>query len=248
MANLLLNPDLDVDAIAATYARVGRVRIPGFMVEDGLRELHAQLVRRHDWRQVMNVADGILELSRDERTAMPSGEAEALYAAMHERACLGFQYRYEGLRIFEPGHDATDVLDAVAQLMAAAPMLAFLKTVVARSGLRFTEGQATAYAKGDFLTCHDDEAPGRGRVAAFVLGMTPSWRPEWGGLLLFHSDDDSRVEGNVPRFNTLDLFSVPQRHSVSIVTPSAPGRRLAITGWLSATSAANTAPTAACDA
>jgi SM-20-related protein len=36
----------------------------------------------------------------------------------------------------------------------------------------------------------------------------------------------------VPSFNTLDLFAVPQRHSVSIVTPSAQHRRYAVTGWL----------------
>ncbi len=231
--NLTLNPDHDVEAIAATYAAKGRVRIPAFMVENGLRGLHAEIVARQDWRQVMNIPGGILELSREERAAMSIEDAEDLNAAMHKRACLGFQYRYEGLRIAEPSSEVTDGIDTLAHVLAATPMLGFLEKVIGQSELMFTEGQVTAYATGDFLTCHDDQAPGRRRVAAFVLGMTPAWRPEWGGLLLFHSDDDSQVCGQVPRFNTLDLFSVPQRHSVSIVSPSAPGRRLAITGWLS---------------
>jgi Rps23 Pro-64 3,4-dihydroxylase Tpa1-like proline 4-hydroxylase len=64
--------------------------------------------------------------------------------------------------------------------------------------------------------------------------MTPQWRPEWGGLLLFHADDDSAVHGHVPRFNTVDLFAVPQRHSVSMVAAAAPARRFAVTGWLRA--------------
>jgi Rps23 Pro-64 3,4-dihydroxylase Tpa1-like proline 4-hydroxylase len=36
----------------------------------------------------------------------------------------------------------------------------------------------------------------------------------------------------MPKFNTLDLFAVPQQHSVSMVTPAAPVRRYAVTGWL----------------
>ena len=76
------------------------------------------------------------------------------------------------------------------------------------------------------------QALGKDRIAAYVFGMTPRWRPEWGGLLLFHGENEASVSGNVPRYNTLDLFKVPQRHSVSIVTPAAPTRRYAITGWL----------------
>ncbi|MFD1789097.1 2OG-Fe(II) oxygenase family protein, partial [Sphingomonas floccifaciens] len=61
--------------------------------------------------------------------------------------------------------------------------------------------------------------------------LTPQWRPEWGGLLLFH-DDREVAHGFVPGFNTLNLFRVPQRHSVSEVTRAAPHRRYSITGWL----------------
>ena len=35
-----------------------------------------------------------------------------------------------------------------------------------------------------------------------------------------------------PGFNTLDVFAVPQLHSVSRVAPEAAYRRYAITGWL----------------
>lgn len=236
---LALDPTLDTAAIARSYAADGRVRVAELLVHASLRELHGEIVARDDWRQVINVPGGVLELSREDRAAMSDDETRALDRQIDERACLGFQYRYEGLRIPAPApapDTATgpdDALQTIARLMASAAMLGFLEQVIGRGGLMFTEGQATAYATGDFLTCHDDQAPGRNRVAAFVLGMTPRWRPEWGGLLMFHADDDSQVTGHVPRFNTLDLFSVPQRHSVSTVTTAAPGRRLAITGWLS---------------
>jgi len=247
MKQLARNPALDAVTLRRSYEAEGRVRIPELLIHEPLRGLHGDIVARDDWRRVINVPGGVLELSRDDRAAMSEDETRALDRQIDERACLGFQYRYEGLRIPEPDAQGDNALQTIAQLMASAAMLGFLEQVIGRSGLTFTEGQVTAYASGDFLTCHDDKVPGRDRVAAFVLGMTPRWRPEWGGLLLFHADDDSQVTGHVPRFNTLDLFSVPQRHSVSTVTTAAPGRRLAITGWLSTISSKNSAKSAACN-
>jgi Rps23 Pro-64 3,4-dihydroxylase Tpa1-like proline 4-hydroxylase len=39
------------------------------------------------------------------------------------------------------------------------------------------------------------------------------------------------IEGYMPRFNTLNLFAVPQHHAVSFVPPFAPQGRIAISGW-----------------
>jgi len=230
---LSLNPALDAGSLAEEYAACGRVRIRSLLGESGVRALHAGLVRRDDWRQMFIGDAGVVELDPEQRLAMTDESAAALDTEIHRRASLGFQYRYEGLRIPPPDEPATgDILADFASFMASGELLAFVETVIGHPAIAFGEGMATAYASGDFLTCHDDAVRGRDRLAAFVLGMTPQWRPEWGGLLLFHADDDDRAEALVPRFNTLDLFSVPQRHSVSYVAPSAPGRRLALTGWL----------------
>jgi SM-20-related protein len=230
---LALNPALDVRVLAAEYAALGRVRIHSLLAEDAARLLHADIIRRDDWRQMFVGTGGVVELDREARSAMALDAAAAIDRDVHERASLGFQYRYEGLRVPAPEELAPDNSLAVfADFMASADVLDFLQRVMGCSTVTFGEGMATAYAAGDFLTCHDDAVPGRNRLAAFVLGMTPQWRPEWGGLLLFHNDDDSQAQALVPRFNTLDLFAVPRRHSVSYVTASALGRRLALTGWL----------------
>lgn len=233
MAELLINPALDLPALADEYATRRRVRIAEFVDLEALKAVHAELVRSDDWRQ-LHVGDGkIAELDRAAQAAMSRDDRDALDRHIYERATLGFQYRYEGIGI--PAADDTAAQGALARFarfMASPPLLAALSAIIGRDGLSFAEGQATAYSPGDFLTRHDDAVKGRNRVAAFVLGMTPQWRPDWGGLLMFHADDDSRTEAHVQRFNTLDLFAVPQPHSVSCVSPAAPGRRLALTGWL----------------
>lgn len=229
-----LNPNLDLAALAEAYGARRRVRIHGLLAEEGLAEFYHNLRSRDDWYHLMHTADGVLELDRATRARMGAKRRVALDEEVHALARTGFQYRYEGLRVSDDDEAAAadDPLTEFGRLMSSEPMLAMLRRVTGCTGLTFTDGQATAYGPGDFLTCHDDDVPGKNRLAAYVFGMTPVWRPEWGGLLLFHDADDATVSGHVPRFNTLDLFAVPQRHSVSLVTPAAPNPRYAVTGWL----------------
>ena len=234
-----INPDLDLESLAREYAANRRVRIYGLLDPEAVIELYDYLDTNEGWWHLINMPDGILELDRATRARMSPKQLAKLDAQVHANAQLGFQYRHEGLRVPDEedlvGRD--DPFADFSRLMSSEPMLDMLRAVTGLTRLAFTDGQATAYGVGDFLTCHDDDVAGKNRLAAYVFGMTPQWRTEWGGLLLFHGKDDSTATAHVPRFNTLDLFAVPQRHSVSLVTPSAPRRRYSITGWLRANSA-----------
>nr|WP_240902836.1 2OG-Fe(II) oxygenase family protein [Caulobacter sp. SLTY] len=91
---------------------------------------------------------------------------------------------------------------------------------------------ATRYLPGHFLTAHDDAAPGKHRLYAYVLNLTARWRADWGGILMFLDEEDHVAEGYTPSFNALNIFRVPQRHAVSMVAPYAGEPRLSITGWI----------------
>jgi Rps23 Pro-64 3,4-dihydroxylase Tpa1-like proline 4-hydroxylase len=230
-----ISPDLDLPALAREYSEKRRVRVHGLLELEALVELYHYLNDHDGWWHMMNTPDGVLELDRATRAAMDAQQLAEIDAEVHERARLGFQYRYEGLRVPEDEEDpaaGNDPLTAFGELMSSEPMLDLLRAITGCSDLAFTDGHATAYGPGDFLTGHDDDVAGKNRLAAYVFGMTPQWRLEWGGLLLFHGADNASAAGNMPRFNTLDLFAVPQQHSVSMVTPAAPSRRYAVTGWL----------------
>jgi hypothetical protein len=234
-----LNPDLDIGALAAAYASERRVRIRDLLAPDGLVDFYYHLAEREDWWHLINTPDGVVELDREARAGMADEDRAALEAKVNAGAREGFQYRYEGLRVPSDGSGRQadgEPLAAFSRLMASREMLDLLRQITGFDGLAFTDGHATAYGAGDFLTGHDDDVAGKNRIAAYVFGMTPRWRAEWGGLLLFHGADEASVVGHVPRFNTLDLFAVPQQHSVSMVTPAAPVRRYAVTGWLRASS------------
>ncbi len=231
-----LAPALDRAAIRDAYRRDGRVRVRGFLANDGAAILHRWLRDREEWRQILNSGDKVYELDRATRDGMTGEQRANLDDAVMAGVRAGFQYRYESIRVPDGGtaRAATDgPLAAFATWLSGAEALDFLRDVTGHADTVFTDAQATAYAPGDLLTAHDDAVPGKDRRAAYVLGLNPEWQTEWGGLLLFHDDAD-RVAGMVPAFNTLDLLSVPQAHSVSMVTRAAPSRRYSITGWLRA--------------
>lgn len=230
---LRLNPELDLACLGERFREIGRVRVPRLFAS-GAPELYRHLEDSQEWVQLANHETGAHEVSWNEWRQPGSPCRGALEPEIFARACDDFQYSYAALRVPPDGEPSDNhVLTQISALMRSKPMLAMLETVTGVIAPEFTDGQVTAYGEGDFLTGHDDDLAGSGRKVAFVLGLTPQWRLEWGGLLLFHGLESIDCTGLVPQFNTLDLFSIPRYHSVSMVTRAAPRRRFSVTGWLS---------------
>lgn len=232
---LTINPALDRAALRLEFRRQTRVRIPGFLGEAAAAWLARQLRERQDWVQVINSGAKVFELDRQVRKGMTPEQARSMDDAVYRGARTGFQYRYESIRVpDEPAARAKldDPLARLAEWMSVGEGGVFVRAVTGFQQIAFADAQATAYAPGDFLTAHDDGVAGKNRLAAYVLGLTPGWRTEWGGLLLFHAADGMVTEGVMPEYNTLNIFAVPQQHSVSEVTRAAPHRRYSVTGWL----------------
>lgn len=229
-----VNSKQDWSGLAERFRRNGHVRIFQFLGGDTAQRLHDKLRARQDWLQVLNSGDKLVELDRPTRGQLQEDQRKALDDAVYGSARYGFQYRYETIRVpDEPAarKASDDFLGQFATWFSSRDILTKLKTVIGIDAIDFADMQATAYEPGDFLTGHDDNVAGKNRHAAYVLSLNPVWRPEWGGLLLRHLDEFT-VEGDVPAFNTLDIFRVGLVHSVSEVSRAAPNRRYSITGWL----------------
>lgn len=231
-----LHPQIDAAALAAAFARDARVTIAPFLAEGQAEALYHFLRQRDDWRQVVNSGpDKVFELDRATRAGMAPEQLRALDEAVYAGARRDFQFRYEAIRV--PDDEAAraasdDPLAAFARFMSGGTARDLLRRISGDGAIRFADAQATAYSPGDFLTRHDDAVAGKNRSAAYVLSLNPQWRIEWGGLLLMHGPDEHGAQALVPGFNRLNLFAVPQLHSVSEVTRAAPYRRYSVTGWL----------------
>lgn len=228
-----INPALDVAALAAEFAARGHVSVPDFLDGDGAARLHAELARRDDWVWAINAGEHVYDLTPAGRAAMTLVQHAELDARIAAAARDGFQFRFSSVRVPDRASQrrADDLVHAFAAFMSGAEVCALAAAIGGQGDARWADAQATAYHPGDFLTGHDDDVAGKQRRYAYVMGLTPHWRPEWGGLLLFHRVD-GRVDGLVPAFNRLNLFALPVVHSVSQVTAFAGGVRYAVTGWL----------------
>lgn len=227
----------DVQALSRALQAFGHVHIPDFLDAVDAAALYDALRQRSDWNQVLTTTSGFVELDRTTRSGLDAAKAKALDDAVYAQARQGFQYRFETVRVPDSASERAagdDIVFRFAEMMSAGEGRDFLRAVTGADDIQYADAQGTAYSPGDFLTGHDDKIEGKSRRAAYVFGLTPVWRLEWGGLLLFHGADGHVERGLVPGFNSLNLFSVPQMHSVSEVTRAAAYRRYAITGWLRA--------------
>ena len=232
-----LHPSVDPAKARRQYSVDGHVQIMPWLTTEAALALHDELNARDDWREAINSGEKVFELDRDNQSRLTPEARARLDAAINAGALAGFQHRYESIRVSddpEARASSTSLLDQFAVFMSSAEVLNVLKEITGLSDVNFVDAQATGYRPGDFLTSHHDEVAGKNRRAAYVLGLTPQWRAEWGGLLLFHDESGDIRRGLVPRFNCLNLFAVPQSHSVSQVATYAGATRLSVTGWLRA--------------
>lgn len=219
---------------AHAYARNSRIRIPDFLQHGAAEALHAFLQAAPWWR-TFNQGERTWDLGPESIEVLTPEQASQLEQAIHEGARKGFQYVYETVRVSEQSSERSErgfPVDRLLEAMNTAPALEMWRELTGDPDVGLVDGQATRYLPGHFLTRHDDDVEGKNRVAAYVLNLSPEWAPEWGGLLQFHDAAGEVTGAMVPGFNVLNLFRVPQSHSVSIVAPFAPAPRYSITGWI----------------
>jgi SM-20-related protein len=228
-----LNLRLDRAVLKREFDRAGRIHIRNILTEASAERVHRCLKDETAYDLCLNIGGS----ARTLRHVTPQERQRYAVAAWREVGAVGFRFLFDmhvltlhGEPYADPGHYWAKFVG----FLNGAEFLALARELTGLEGIEFADAQATVYRSGDFLTAHDDNVPGAHRLIAYVLGFTPLWRPEWGGLLEF-LDTSSEVETSyVPGFNTLKLFRVPMPHYVSMVAPSAQSGRYSVTGWLRA--------------
>ncbi|HEX8641585.1 MAG TPA: 2OG-Fe(II) oxygenase family protein [Allosphingosinicella sp.] len=236
MVSFALRPGLDAAALAAEFAADGRMQILNFLRHDGAIALFRELVDSKAWRLALNKGEEVLDHAEAETATWPAERRAELERAVVAGGRHGFQFRYDTIRLPEYGsgweEGTAPLLRAFSDFLCSGAMIEFMRTLTGFADVTFADAHASRYRDGHFLTAHDDLNQGMGRRAAYVLNLTPQWRPDWGGILQFYDERGNVVRGFTPAFNTLNIFRVPQPHSVSWVTPLAGAPRYAVTGWL----------------
>lgn len=233
-----LNDRLDRAALAERFARDGRVQIRDVLTTETAETLRRVIVHDTPYGFAYLGENGRpARLDQAELAALaPDGRA-AIGAGIQRAAARGeYAVRFNSYPILDAYLDQRrpgGPHDILMEHLNAEPFLDLVRAVTAIPELIKADAQATIFAPGDFLSLHSDSHVGEGWRIAYVLNLTDrDWSPDWGGYLNFFDAEGDIVAGWLPRFNTLNLFAVPQPHNVSYVPSFAPAGRFAITGWL----------------
>lgn len=228
--------DADVERAAQHYAEFGYVRLENVLSQGDAEALYTYLEQDAEWWRVFNQGERAWDLGPESIEMLETdAQGEQLQQAILAGARDGFQFHYDTVRVSENPAERSarnQLADRLLDALNGEEWLAIMRQVTGRAEADFVDGQATRYLPGHFLTGHDDNVDGKNRIAAYVLGLTPHWRTEWGGLLQFHEADGDVERGLAPKFNVINMFAVPRLHSVSPVSAFAGAPRYSFTGWV----------------
>lgn len=232
---LRLNSQLDLAAHAEAFDQQSYAAINDILVPKEAQRLFRAISSYQDWNLVARIEGQHRDFKSREMDQLDDARRIPFQNLVTEEAQkTGFQYLYDQMPLFAKGK--TGALDhtVLKEAFGFVRSQAFLNLGRQVTGVReigFADCMVSRYRPGHYLTEHDDDTDDKDRVAAYVLNLTPDWRADYGGLLCMIDKSGDVTRALTPRFNRLCMFKVPQPHSVSAVSPIAPGPRYAITGW-----------------
>jgi SM-20-related protein len=228
----------NIDSLNACFLADGLLLCPEFLEHSAADALFNCFAQDIDWSTFLLEDGRWLEWTSEQQRGLTDEQHADFASRVCEAATRGMCFYYDSNRR-SPAQRETQVSAVAArrpafgqlfEFLNSPPGLQFFRRLTSIDTLSRVSAQASRFRAGQFLTIHDDEDPGR--KIAYVINLTPSWNPSWGGQLRLLNRDGRVLKSFSPQFNTLHLFSVPQRHCVSLISPFALHARYAVSGWL----------------
>lgn len=230
-----INPGHDLDALNQKLHQNGRLQVPDFFTPESAEYLFQLLVEHKHWYLAYNNGNEYFESSMEQLNALDKQQRQKFMNNIYLRARTQFQYvfnQYYITQAIELNEHPGAPIHQMHEFMNTEEVLAFMRKLTGDTTIQKADSYATTYLPGHFLTAHDDRHDKHNRAAAYVFSMTKTWEKNWGGHLAFFDDVGNIKEAFIPSFNTLNIFLIPQMHSVQLVAPFAGANRTSYLGWL----------------
>lgn len=225
------------EELASLYTQGGRLQVRDFLTSESAGEIETILKQHTPWGLCFNQGEQVAGLRAKDVANLTAEKRVRIMQAVAAGAREGFEFFYQyypvNLDYFDTERPWVRLFE-VFEFINSPPFLDLMRRITGHDDIAWADAHATCYQAGHFLMRHNDEMPGAHRRAAYVLNFTRDWRPDWGGYLQFFDERGDVEKGFRPVFNAINLFTVPQDHSVEAVSPFAQSARLSITGWLRA--------------
>lgn len=233
--DIQINPALDPEKLQHALRKKGRIQVPEFFTAETAGYLHKLLIEHKHWYLAYNQGANYYESSMEQLNALNPQQRQKFMGSIYRRAQTQFQYvfnQYYITQAIELNEHPGDPMHQMHGFVNSPETIEFMRVLTGDRSVQKADSYASMYMPGHFLTAHDDRHDKHDRVAAYVFSMTRGWEKNWGGHLAFFDENGNISEAFMPSFNTMNLFLVPQLHSVQLVAPFAGANRTSFLGWL----------------
>ena len=234
LTSFTINPSLTENKIRVLqeeFNEQGIVRVFDFLSVESIEALANCLSQELNFNNAFFLEQQNREGSDEQIAQLTNQQRRELYQGIYKLAAGGQGFLYGRHKIEDT---SPETLKSALDFFNGEICLSTIKSITQNQALTHADGQATRYRVGDFLTRHTDNPLGETRKYAYVLGLSPNWHPDWGGLLQLFELDGTPTKSYMPVFNSLTLFDVNKIHSVTSVAAFSPQSRYSITGWFRA--------------
>ncbi len=214
------------------YQQENKVKVENLFTLENAQAINQAVQSIRDYHLVFHVGDEHKAVLESELRKHDDETRLKLQTEIHQNASRGIGFLY-GRHRFDNTH-SNSVLRNTIEWLNSEETINWVKEVTGFQDITHADANITRFARGEFLTRHNDVVPNETRRVAFVINLSSQWHADWGGLLQFFEADGTSKQSWTPTFNSLSLFNVSEIHSVTCIAPFAPALRLSISGWFRA--------------
>jgi SM-20-related protein len=237
LTKIELNPNLDWDTMREHYSVKNRLQIRNFLTEASAERLLHCLESETKWYLAYLDSEPKLVSYQalEKKTPQEYRQLQQRLAKVANEQPFHYLYDcYPLLQAYKENWEPELFINRWLEFINTDTVLTPIRRLTEQTDIIRADSQATRYGPNQYLTRHTDNVPSEGRRVAYVFNLTQSWDPNWGGYLQFFDQDKNLSDGFRPEFNTLNLFTVPQDHSVACISQFAKRYRYTLVGWFRA--------------
>jgi SM-20-related protein len=226
---MIINEFEDIENLKNEFKHNQKVKINNFMEKNFAEKLFQYIYLDKNWL----LATGIDKMKYEKKIIPQYEKANVLQIKNVNNSFGNDKFTYIFNRSMNNSLNMSYFEFTIRQVLNSKDFIDKLNEITGLGLNRLTTLFLSKYKSGNFLSPHSDKGNG---TLAFVIYLTKFWKPQYGGILHFMSDDRKDIiESYVPTFNSLVIFSVPKDegipHFISHVSPNVKHARFAITGW-----------------
>jgi len=231
---LSFNSALNFKNIKESFEIDKRLQINNVWDLDIATSIYKSLSKDIKYKHAYALKGQNFELTEQDIRGLSQSKLQQFTNSIQKEASQGIGFLYGRQLIKSDDIEQPEVIKSVKTFLNSDFVIQKVRDISGHFDINMASVKATRYMPGNFLTRHNDINADENRKLAYVLGFTPEWHPDWGGLLQFYEKNGTPRDAWSPVFNSMAIFDVNHIHSVTYIAPFALAPRYAIAGFFRA--------------